>query len=107
VERARTAFHRPGLVSGGTVPQGLVVVVLLRSSFPPPSPTEYRAYLEVNGVDECRGDVHIQSWGTLEAQAKGLGEDVSMELSRLTKHGIAQELWYGAGPFAPSDRPDA
>jgi hypothetical protein len=81
-------------------------VVLLRSTFRP-EPTDYRAYLDVDGIEKCRGDVQIHGWGTVEAQAKQMGENVTMELSWLMQHGLADELWYGAGQFYPSSCPDA
>jgi hypothetical protein len=106
VERARNAFQRPGLV--GVVPtrRGLAVVVILRSTFRPHS-EDYTAHLEVDGIEQCRGDVRISGWGTVEAQAKQMGERISMELSWLTKHGITGELWYGTGQFYPSTCRDA
>lgn len=106
VERARTVFQRPGLVRVMSTEVGLVVVVILRSTFRP-NRTEYRARLDVDGVEKCRGDVEIHGWGTLENQASQLGEDAGMEMSWLVKHGIAEELWYGAGRFIPSTCPDA
>jgi len=106
VERLRNAFRQPGLVHVVPMQHGLVVVIILRSTFRPNS-NDYRAYLEVDGTEECRGDVRISGWGAVAAQAEQVGENATLELSWLKKHGIADDLWYGAGQFYPSTCPDA
>jgi serine protease Do len=96
-QKARSAFIRPGLVHIEPVPPTIAVVVIMRSIVRP-SAMDLRAYVDVDGIEHCRGDVRIRGWGSLEAVGASVTDgSFDAQLRWLEKHGIADDIWFGAG----------